>query len=220
VHPAYRPHHRPTGIHHRPGLPRADRFGTDTQPQPKPQGPAAYSAARLAAEAAFAAPPAHSAAAAAPATDGLPALVTIKRARLALAVPSLVNNPALPVVDTTLPTTQEAPANIAPRVFRVDARSGPADEQPAALQVDGAAQTDPASNKQRRQNHRRPGPVTTHVLPVVRAVPAPDLQTVRAQMAELTATLQAIQQAQALQLLDPSFDRQWQALLRQARALG
>jgi hypothetical protein len=62
--------------------------------------------------------------------------------------------------------------------------------------------------------HARPAPPHT-AMP-----PAATLQTVLAQMAEVTSIFDAIKKAQSLAFVDAGFDQAWQKLLRQAQALG
>jgi hypothetical protein len=193
------------------------------EPSPAPQ-----SDARRAAEAAFAAPlPA--------APDTTQALITVKRARLAVFAQTAPSNAAdadaasADAVSAGNPPQAEPPSK-QPRVFRVDGgQAKPGSTNPAS---EGAL-LQPQSQPKRRRSalqhaHKAAGPVlhVVHSLPAmqrqpltVTPTPAPTREAITAQMAELTQLLKSIQQLQSLKFIDEQFDKQWHKLLRQAQSV-
>ncbi len=182
-------------------------------PSPPPQ-----SEARRAAEAAFAAP----AAALPTATAGnLQARITVKRARLAILAKSVVAEAAS--ADAHVTQSLASPQTKAPRVFRVD--GGPAKPSADAAGFDAPPPT-PTKRARRRATpaHQAAGPVlhVVHSLPAAQSlapVATPTLADIRAQMAQLTQLIEAIQQARALTFVDEQFDKQWRKLLLQAQSV-
>jgi hypothetical protein len=183
---------------------------------------APMSAARLAAEAAFAPAPVHDAP-----PLLLPAQVVVRRARgapLTLA--------AAAATDSAGPSA--ASSTKGPRVFRVEAAASPialADDHPRWPATtnghDGVAHM-PTSRPRRTAADKRPGPVlhVVHALPA-RPEPAPQAQRLdelTVQLARLEPVLADIRRAQAFRLVDESCAREWQRLSGVAddirRALG
>ena len=197
-------------------LAAADR---DLDPVHAPAAP--ISAARLAAEAAFAAPALFQP------TRPTTAHVTVRRARLGpLSVPAWAGE-VLPSVE---------PQGKAPRVFRLDAvhATAPTPAAPAAAAA-AANSTPPAGIRRRRRvaTDKLPGQVL-HVIhiPTRQPEPVPAVAAARpgmlsAELARVAPVLQAIQRAQSFVFIDDSFEQQWErlslqadVLLVQLRALG
>jgi len=185
------------------------------------------SAARQAAEAAFAAPRLHPA----PPTQ---AQVTVRRDRLAAgAAPGA--EPA--AADNAGPATE--PAGKSPRVFRVELARAPqpVETAPAALaplparprppaaatRNGGPAVVAAAGQPRRIATDRRPGPVL-HVVHAARpALPqraaeqaAPEMHTLVAELARVGQVLQSIGDVQALRFIDDRFADAWNRLSRTA----
>ena len=180
------------------------------------------SAARLAAEAAFAGPRS-------PVSEPVRALVTVRRARLALPPQAAAAGAAEPA----------APAAKVQRVFRIDAPRepppqgplpGPSAAEPVAAATPRAAEAaapapPPAVVRRRRRADpdKRPGPVLHVVvdLPPPPAAPAAPLQA--AQLMEaldaLDPLLQDIARAQAWRFDGSAFQAEWQRLSQQLDAL-
>jgi hypothetical protein len=162
------------------------------------------SPARLAAEAAFAAPTL------APASIPT-AQVTVRKRRLAgwqsESLPDTAPNDAGRPVDTLTST--------GPRTFRVEPLKAQApDERPETAGADPAAVStaEGRSPRARRPKQQRPGPVTHTVLEL--AVPPGEagVQRLRAALAEVGPVLDGIQHAQSTTFIDPEADAAWQAL--------
>lgn len=182
-----------------------------------PQEQAAPSAARLAAEAAFASPSDSD-------TQNGQAQIIVRRARNL----ALVERPA-EVVSIAV----EQSAVKEPRVFRVDNALAqaltPASAAPALSPVQ-ITDTQPTHIKvrRRRAQAQRPGPVVVVQMP---AKPAPmeaptptaspelTFEILKAELACFTPILTAIEKAQAFQFIDNRFDRQYQRLSKQADRL-
>lgn len=162
------------------------------------------STARLAAEAAFAAPPRV-----AP-PSGRPQ-ITVRRARGAAPAPPVAQDDGPPEV---------AAANKSPRVFRVDAARA---AEPGRAAGDEVPTPVPVPPRRRHGTDRRPGPVVRLVQPLPAS--ADDQPTAR-QLAAMAATLagidpvlRAIERAQSFVFIDGRFADAWQALAERASAL-
>ena len=192
-------------------------FGLDGEPPPA----ASVSAARLAAEAAFAAPTFQP-------TAHTPALVTVRRARLGMVARQADGDDARPTSGTP-PSSHPASddrsfADVmgkAPRVFRLEtARS--ASTAPAAV----ATLPVVAKRQRRTAPDKRPGQVL-HVVHMQPQPPQPPMATTAAArpltllaaLARVAPVLDAIQHAQSFSLLDERFEQAWQRLLKQADQL-
>jgi hypothetical protein len=171
------------------------------------------SAARLAAEAAFAAPLFSAPPASAPAQ------VTVRRARgpgLATAVAD--------DVDTSSAGPSDSSTAKGPRVFRIDAAPSAvtlvADDlpTPTAWQGDDAVVSRPTSRLRRTATDKRPGPVlhVVHTLPSRQVTSLQPLGALTTQLALLEPVLADIQHAQAFQFVDNSQASEWQRLGRVA----
>lgn len=163
------------------------------------------SAARLAAEAAFAGPRDS-------ATPANPAQVIVRRDRRA--------DPAAARPIGTGDNTNSAPADAGkgPRVFRVEGVRSPAphDMPPADPAVTGVVQ-----RSRRIATDRRPGPVLhqVHATPLPQRAAGPwasALDLLRSRLADVGQLLRAVAHAQSLQFVDERFDLEWQQLSRKA----
>lgn len=161
------------------------------------------SAARLAAEAAFAGPTFS-------VIRNGQTQVTVRRARnlARLERPAQVSPPAA-----------EHPVAKGPRVFRIDSARvhTSAPTEPAPQHQPGQTtdtQALPPKTRRRRAPEQRPGPVV-RVVPA----PAPKSRTLVASLAQVTPILTAIEKAQSLQFIDRSFESHYQRLSRQADVL-
>lgn len=161
------------------------------------------SAARLAAEAAFAGPTFS-------VIRNGQTQVTVRRARnlARLERPAQVSPPAA-----------EHPVAKGPRVFRIDSARvhTSAPTEPAPQHQPGQTtdtQALPPKTRRRRAPEQRPGPVV-RVVPA----PAPKSRTLVASLAQVTPILTAIEKAQLLQFIDSSFEGHYQRLSRQADVL-
>lgn len=164
------------------------------------------SAARLAAEAAFAgprdpAPPAHL------------AQVIVRRDRLA---DPAGERPA----DTGAGVAPDAAAK-GPRVFLVEGVRNPApnDGPPADTAMTGAV-----PRSRRIASDRRPGPVLhrVHATPLPQRPPegsAAVLDVLRSRLADLGQLLLAVERAQSFQFVDQRFELEWQRLSRKAHGI-
>jgi hypothetical protein len=173
------------------------------------------SSARLAAEAAFAAPPVH-------AVQPGQAQITVRRAR----TPLLAEPPA---------AGQGAAAAVkaakGPRVFRVDTAVGAAALAAAPLHAPASGSPvfgEAAAPKMRRCRaaaDRRPGPVVVVTPDAVPSTPPaaahmlPDSERLSAALARVTPVLQAVAQARSFRVVDECFENQWQGLFEQAGEL-
>jgi hypothetical protein len=236
VQPGYRTHNRSTGTHRRTNHHASAQLRDAFAGGATPPEPAAYSDARRAAEAAFSAPPAGPTE---PAALNHQAQITVKRARLPGSAEAVVAG-----TSTFEAGLDPAASSKTPRVFRVDMApvavgTAPALGSAPEQQAQPSTTLSPHLNTgaRRRPSHTRPGPVvhTVHMVHTVRTLdaaharpapphtampPAATLQTVLAQMAEVTSIFDAIKKAQSLAFVDAGFDQAWQKLLRQAQALG
>lgn len=177
------------------------------------------SALRLAAEAAFAAPPFVAPAARA-------AVVTVRKARVVVQAHECA-------------AMDEAPSGLAAagkhsRVFRVEAarpmRPMPAPVDAlhaqwaaASARTDMAAAMPPELSHSRRDPNRRPGPVR-HVIPGLPALadgeaPRADLDGLATQLAGVEPVFDAIRHARAFTFLDPRTAGEWQRLSLLAESL-
>jgi len=171
---------------------------------PKPP----MSAARLAAEAAFAAP------AQPEPPPQAPAQVTLRRSRLAGGLDEAAGGGA--VAPTGMP-----PEAAGPRVFRVVAAPSAAAPAvaPRAL-LDEAVATPATPRKRRVRAEQRPSPVV-----VVQVAPAPapaaplQPEALRAELQRAGALLEVAARAQAFHIDPHAFDRDWQRLSRRADEL-
>jgi hypothetical protein len=205
-------------------IPELTETGSESGPSsslmPLKKTPTPASAARLAAEAAFAATPKHSAP---------PSLthITVRRRRLASDLPPAQVGVGPPANTTVTPEPQQ------PRVFRVDAR----DARPIAVKEqtrphrpqtseapgprDVAA---PAARRRRTAVNKRPGPVVvvTHAVgPMAPADAGPGLKLdqLRISLASVGPVLDAIARAQSFRFDVGHFDTAWQSLAHRAEAL-
>lgn len=174
------------------------------------------SAARLAAEAAFAPPQARSA----PSNEPL---VIVKRARvLAQAGPSLVAQTAGPARQAEAIEDRDKP----PRVFRVHKPSDPTECPPADP-------GQPARRRRRKPPEQRPGAVVLRVVQTPADAPStraadpqgadrpdrwPRYATIEA-LAAVGPVLDAIARAQAFQFIDERYALEWERLSRKAERL-
>ena len=177
------------------------------------------SAARLAAEAAFAAPPP-------PSASPEQVQVTVRRTRLTAPVAELA------AVDNTHPAVE--PTRKAPRVFTLEAAQAPRQPdallgvQPLPLPLPPAASIrsdSPAADAKARSRRiaidKRPGPVL-HVLHSVppQTRPAelapPRLATLIDELARVGPVLESIAQAQSFRFMDDRFAKEWQQLSQRA----
>lgn len=198
-----------TGSHraqHRMAVP-AEGNGLHTAP---------ISAARLAAEAAFTAPPSNPA-------PAVQTQVTVRKVRLAASA-SPTGMPAAGAQDSG------EQARKAPRVFRLDASQAAPNLQMSADQA--AVQTSSAAvsigmtrRSARKATDKRPGPVVhvIHALPVqrreIQKVAQPTLEALIMKLACVEPVLQQIQHAQALVFIDERFSKEWQRCSRRADEL-
>lgn len=172
------------------------------------------SAARLAAEAAFAGPTFS-------VIRNGQTQVTVRRARnlARLERPAQVSPPAA-----------EHPVAKGPRVFRIDSARvhTSAPTEPAPQHQPGQTtdtQALPPKTRRRRAPEQRPGPVVRVVpapaipRPTPAIAPAPKSRTLVASLAQVTPILTAIERAQSLQFIDSSFESHYQRLSRQADVL-
>ena len=184
------------------------------------------SAARMAAEAAFAAPQFSLG-------PNFKAQITVRRAR----VPAS----AQPAAAEPSPPTDE-PIGKRPRVFKVEAardhhtlQAEPAPGTPVNLADHRQADT-PKQRKRRPADHKRPGPVVlVHspppplpfqliqlIQPLQPSKPhkaAPRSEALLAGLEKITPTLAAIEQAQSYWFIDNRFDSHYQRLSKQADEL-
>ena len=172
--------------------------------QSKPAA-APTSAARLAAEAAFAAPDKL------PEIGSTPAQVTVRRAKLAVW--------ARPVPAADAPPAAELVGK-APRVFRLQAAQAPA---PAPAPA-GVSPLPAAARRQRRvAADKRPGQVL-HVVhiqtrPAEVAAVAARSAALAVELARLAPVREAIQRAQSFCFIDERVEQKWQRLSAQAKLL-
>jgi hypothetical protein len=179
------------------------------------------SAARLAAEAAFAAPPLFSTPSP---TQSTSALVTVRRARGTALAPAADEE-----TDTAGESGHASSPVKGPRVFRVDApvlvaTAADASRQPSTWQADEAVPISsspiwPTAPRLRRSStHKRPGPVlhVVHALPPRQELPLLPLLALTAQLARVEPVLADIRFAQALRLMDNNQASEWQRLGRVA----
>lgn len=169
------------------------------------------SAARLAAEAAFAGPRD-------PATPANPAQVIVRRDRRA--DPAAERPAGTGAGNVTSDNANAAPADAGkgPRVFRVEGVRSPAphDMPPADTAVTGVVQ-----RSRRIATDRRPGPVMhqVHATPLPQRAAgdsATALDLLRSRLADVGQLLRAVAHAQSLQFVDERFDLEWQQLSRKA----
>ncbi len=124
------------------------------------------------------------------------------------------------------------PVARAPRVFRIEATpKPPSDDAPAAataspsadpLQGLGAASPFPPRTR-RKASHRQPGPVV-HVVhaPVVQNEPEgerPRLDLMRAELARIGAVLDEAKLAESLQFVAPNFAWEWERIWRKGEGI-
>lgn len=178
-----------------------------------PQDQAPPSAARLAAEAAFAGP-----------TFSLiqngQTQITVRRARSF----ARAERPA-----EVSPAAAEQPVAKGPRVFRIDSArvhatvSAEAALQPPPVQITDTQPLTP-KNRRRRAQEQRSGPVVLVQVPAkpptaTAASPALRSKILVAGLARVTPILAAIEEAQAFQFIDNRFESHYQRLSRQADLL-
>lgn len=176
------------------------------------------SAARLAAEAAFATFPSSEPRG----TPASTAQVTVRRARLAAAAPVLATAAGH--------RSDEQPAGEkSPRVFIIPA--APAAATTAGLPMQqglATTETSRSSGTQQRKRRvaaeKRPGQVVVLMSATPRTVstplaPAPGWASLNAAMVGLTPLLEAISHAQSLQFIDQSRAHEWQRLAQRAEEL-
>jgi hypothetical protein len=187
------------------------------------------SAARQAAEAAFAAPELRS-------PQAVEVQVTVRRARAA-EIPQ-----SEPELNPERQATQGSPGMPMPakgsRVFRVKGAQTPrAQEAPAAvnalLHEDALRDRSPmprtTSQKRRMANHMRPGPVlhVVHAL-AVRSEPEPEpepeqarprLDLMAAELVQIGKVLDQAKRAESLQFIAPGFGREWDRLGRRVEQI-
>lgn len=194
----------------KPSGPRGG-VGLDLQDQAPP------SAARLAAEAAFAGPASR-------VIQNVQTQITLRRAR------SIVRAEQPAEVSTAV---AEQPAAKGSRVFRIDSARGHASvptEQAPQARPDQKTDTPPLLPKTRRRRapEQRPGPVvlvvqkpaTPRPLFATAAVPpAPTSKTLAARLDQVTPVLAAIEKAQSFHFVDSRFENQYQRLSDQADLL-
>lgn len=174
-------------------------------PLPDALLPAPTSAARRAAEAAFAPLPRK--------TDAPPAQVTVRRRRAGPAAPE-------PATDDRAGAPEEAARS--PRVFRVDTPVAPAAADTAAAAPAAAPMPAPRPRSRRRSPDRRPSPVVV-VVPPAEEPPAgaldPRLNRLGEALAPVGPVLGEIARAQAFRFDGGAVAGDWQALSQRIEAL-
>lgn len=177
------------------------------------------SAARLAAEAAFAASP----------FDPAPpsqAQVTVRKSRLAVGSLAVAMPPATATATNNSPSALTSKGS---RVFRVDASgsapSGPAPvARPAGPTGADGPSIDVSARTRRIAIDKRPGPVlhVIHALPArsreIQAVP-PTLETLIAELARVESVLESIHRAQTFTVIDDRYADEWQRLSQRAEEI-
>jgi hypothetical protein len=185
------------------------------------------SAARQAAEAAFAAPELR------PPQPG-EVQITVRRARGA-EIPQ--SEPGLKPERQATPCSSDAPlAAKGPRVFRIETLQTPrSQEAPAAVNTlahedalrDHPPKPPTTSKRRRRATHMQPGPVlhVVHTL-AVRSEPEPEPEPTRprldlmaAELAQIGKVLDQAKHAESLQFIAPGFGRVWDRLGRRVQQL-
>lgn len=171
------------------------------------QSAPSMSAARQAAEAAFASAPGEP-------TSAREAAVTVRTARLVRRAEA----PPLAANDTSAAVQA---ASRAPRVFRIE---GAEAQSSTASSRDDRPAAEAAPRSRRVASDRRPGPVL-HVVPAVPPSTDPanmtvaQLKAVIAELALVEPVLELIQRAQAFRVIDDRFAREWLKLARRADAI-
>ena len=167
------------------------------------------SAARLAAEAAFAAPTLQPTSA--PVTQ-----ITVRKRRTASLEPAPAQAQALAAVD---PHAEEA-LSAGPRTFRVEVVKEQGTEEAQGPAEADAADADARGWRSRRAHQQRPGPVTHTVLELPARPVEPSVQQLKAELAEVGPVLEGIQRAQDTVFIDRVADTAWQELSSRVDALS